>query len=200
MAVLGDATPRTFVKRKSDTRNSVDTTYRVRYVVPSSIGGAVSRPPQDVFILQESSSTTEADDSNYFGPGSLTHVNQLRNTRFIADAKWLSNNTANIVAELPHDPTVGSLVKINVKSANNTLGAGNSGFNGIFNVVGISSALAFTIGVSTNPGQFQSDTITRTTICQTLADKNIALISLFAVHRKFNHLLVDSKTVSIISP
>ena len=167
VAVLGDATPRTFVKRKSDTRNAVDTTYRVRYVVPSSIGGAVSRPPQDAFILQESSSTTGATDAEiqtYFGSGSLTHVNQLRNTRFIADAKWLSNNTANIVAELPHDLTVGSLVKINnVKSANNTLGAGNSGFNGIFNVVGISSALAFTIGVSTNPGQFQSDTITRTT-------------------------------------
>jgi len=167
VAVLGDATPRTFVKRKSDTRNAVDTTYRVRYVVPSSIGGAVSRPPQDAFILQESSSTTGASDAEiqtYFGSGSLTHVNQLRNTRFIADAKWLSNNTANIVAELPHDLTVGSLVKINnVKSANNTLGAGNSGFNGIFNVVGISSALAFTIGVSTNPGQFQSDTITRTT-------------------------------------
>ena len=133
----------------------------------ASIGGAVSRPPQDAFILQESSSTTGSTDAEiqtYFGSGSLTHVNQLRNTRFIADAKWLSNNTANIVAELPHDLTVGSLVKINnVKSANNTLGAGNSGFNGIFSVVGISSALAFTIGVSTNPGQFQSDTITRTT-------------------------------------
>ncbi len=167
VAVLGEATPRTFVKRKSDTRNAVDTTYRVRYVVPSSIGGAVSRPPQDAFVLQESSSTTGSTDAEiqtYFGTGSLTHVNQLRNTRFIADAKWLSNNTANIVAELPHDLTVGSLVKINnVKSASNTLGAGNSGFNGIFNVVGISSALAFTIGVSTNPGQFQSDTITRTT-------------------------------------
>ena len=165
--VLGAATPRTFVKRKSDTRNAVDTTYRVRYVIPASIGGAVSRPPQDAFVLQESSSTTgttDAEIQTYFGTGSLSHVNQLRNTRFIADAKWLSNETANIVAELPHDLTVGSLVKINnVKSANNTLGAGNSGFNGIFSVVGISSALAFTIGVSTNPGQFQSDTITRTT-------------------------------------
>ena len=120
---------------------------------------AVSRPPQDAFVLQESSSTTGSTDAEiqtYFGSGSLTHIKPIRNTRFIADTKWLSNNTANIVAELPHDLTVGSLVKINnVKSANNTLGAGNSGFNGIFSVVGISGALAFTIGVSTNPGQFK---------------------------------------------
>ena len=167
VAVLGDATPRTFVKRKADTRNAIDTTYRLRYVIPSAIGGKVSRPPQDAFILQESSSTigeTDAEIQTYFGSGSISHVNQLRNTRFIADAKWSSDNTANIVAELPHDLTVGSLVQINnVKSATNTLGAGNSGFNGVFNVVGISSALAFTIGINTNPGQFQSDTITRTT-------------------------------------
>ena len=166
-AVLGDATPRTFVKRKTDTRNAVDTTYRVRYVIPAKIGGKVSRPPQDAFVVQESSSSvgdTDAEIQTYFGTGTLSHVNQLRNSRFIADAKWLSNNTANIVAELPHDLSVGSLVQINgVKSVNNTLGAGNSGFNGVFDVVGISSALAFTIGINTNPGQFQSDTLSRTT-------------------------------------
>jgi len=167
VGVLGNSTPRTYIKRKSDTRNAVDTTYRLRYVIPSSIGGKVSRAPQDAFILQESGDTlgaTQEEIQTYFGTGSISHVNQLRNSKFVADAKWFNDNTATIIAELPHDLTVGSMVEItNIKSATNTLGVGNSGFNGIFNVVGISSALAFTVGINTNPGEFQNDTLTRNT-------------------------------------
>ena len=51
-AALGSATPRSFIRRKSDTRSAVDTTYRLRYVIPSSSGGAVGRPPSEGFILQ----------------------------------------------------------------------------------------------------------------------------------------------------
>ena len=52
---------------------------------------------------------------------------------------------------LPHNLSVGSLVEIvNAKSANNTAGVGNSGFNGTFRVTGISSARGFTVGLSTD--------------------------------------------------
>ena len=54
---LGSATPRSFIKRKSDTRSANDTIYRLRYVIPASSGGAIARPPTDGFILQESNTS-----------------------------------------------------------------------------------------------------------------------------------------------
>ena len=51
---FGVSTPRTFFKRKSDNRNANDTLYRMRYVIPSSSGGTVARPPVEGFVLQES--------------------------------------------------------------------------------------------------------------------------------------------------
>ena len=59
---------------------------------------------------------------------------------------------------------MGSQVQINnIKSVNNPTGAGNSGFNGLFTVTGISSAKQFNVGLATDPGTFSSDTSTRTT-------------------------------------
>ena len=60
---------------------------------------------------------------------------------------------------------MGSLVEIaNVKSGVNTTGVGNSGYNGTFEVTGISSAREFTVGVNTDPGTFTViDTLTRST-------------------------------------
>ena len=163
---IGTASPRSFIKRKTDARNAVDTTYRFRYVIPASIGGAVARPPSDAFILQESNTSigsTSSEIELYFGSGSLSHINQVRNFRFIADANW-SSNTGNILTELPHDLTVGSQVEIiNVKSSNNATGVANTGFNGTHTVTGISSAKEFRIGINTDPGSFQSDTTTRDT-------------------------------------
>ena len=58
----------------------------------------------------------------------------------------------------------GSQVEINnIKSTNNTAGAGNTGFNGLFTITGIGSAKQFTVGLTTDPGTFSSDTSTRTT-------------------------------------
>ena len=59
--------------------------------------------------------------------------------------------------------SVGSLVEtVNVKSANNSTGVGNSGFNGTFRVTGITSASQFTVGLSTAPGAFTTtDILTR---------------------------------------
>ena len=36
---LGNATSRTFIKRRSDTRSGLDKTYRMRYVIPANAGG-----------------------------------------------------------------------------------------------------------------------------------------------------------------
>ena len=98
----------------------------------------------------------------YFGSENFTNVAQQRNFSFIANANF-SSSSANIITEMPHNLSVGSLVEvINAKSSVNTTGAGNSGFNGTFRVTGISSAREFTVGMSTDPGTFTViDTITR---------------------------------------
>ena len=160
-STLGNASPRTYIKRKSDKRDAVDTTYRLRYVIPSANGGAVARPPTSGYILQESNTSigsTTAEVQTYFGTGSFTNVNQQRNFNFIAGASWDSAphpDAANIVSELPHNLSVGSLVEIaNVKSSVNTTGIGNSGYNGVFPVTGITSAREFVVGLSTNGGTF----------------------------------------------
>ena len=164
-AQLGDATPRTFVTRKNDNRNSVDTLYRARYVIPKD--GATARPPSDGYILQESNHTTAATDAEiqtYYGTGSLSSVSQQRNFRFIAGAEWNGSDTVTVATELPHNLTVGSDVQIsNVRSTENTTGVADVGFNRNYTVTGISSSKAFNVGLTTNPGTFTNDTSSRTT-------------------------------------
>tara|TARA_B100000900_G_scaffold413209_1_gene436710 strand:- start:2931 stop:8825 length:5895 start_codon:yes stop_codon:yes gene_type:complete len=175
---LGAATPRTFINRQPDTRNVLDTIYRLRYVIPSGSGITSARPPVDGYILQDSSDVTGATDAevaSYYSPTtvSLGNLNEQRNFRFIAGARWASN-TAHILTELPHDLKVGSQVEINkIVSANNPVGTGNSGFNGMFNVTGITSAREFTVSLvsSSGPGAFQNDTSARTTSLPTFTQK-----------------------------
>ena len=50
------------LKRKTDNRNSVDTTYRARYVIPQDNGGVIARPPSDGYILQESNTSIGSTD------------------------------------------------------------------------------------------------------------------------------------------
>jgi hypothetical protein len=163
---LGAATPRTYIKRKQDTRNPIDTIYRLRYAIPKESNGIDARPPSDGFIIQESNTSigsTTAEVQTYFGNGSIGNVNQLRNFRIIANATW-SANTAVFRTELPHNLSVGSEVEIvNVKTSTNTTGVGNSGFNYSFVVSGIGSSKQFSVGLSTNPGTFTNDTTARTT-------------------------------------
>ena len=99
---LGNATSRTYIKRRPDTRSSVDRIYRARYVIPNSSSGA--RPPSDGYVLQQSNSTigaTNAEIQTYFGSGSISNVDEQRNFRFIAGANWDGTNV-NIDTELPH--------------------------------------------------------------------------------------------------
>ncbi len=163
---LGSATPRTFIKRIQDNRNSVDTLYRVRYVIPSN-SEITARPPTEGFVIQESSTSigsTSGEIQTYFGSGSIANVNEQRNFKIIAGANW-SSNIANILTELPHNLSVGSQVKlIQIKSSNNVTGAESSGFNGIYNVTGISSSKQFSVGINTDPGLFTNDTNARNTL------------------------------------
>jgi len=163
---LGEATPRSFIKRKSDSRSATDTIYRARYVIPANNGGAIARPPIDGFIIQESNTSigsTNDEVGTYFGTGNLNHVNENRNFRFVAGANW-GSNIGNILTELPHELSIGSLVElVDIKSGVNTTGVGNSGFNGTFPVTGITSAREFTVGINTDPGVFTNDLLTRNT-------------------------------------
>jgi hypothetical protein len=160
---LGDATPRTYITRKSDNRNIEDTIYRLRYVIPSN-SGTTARPPVDGFIIQESNTSigsTSAEIQTYFGSGSLSNVNQQRNFRIIADATW-DGATVNVTTELPHDLSIGSQVElVNITSSTNSTGVGNSGFNRRYVVSGIGSAKNFSVGLTTNPGTFTNNTSAR---------------------------------------
>ena len=166
---LGNATPRTYITRKPDTRALADKIYRARYVLPAGSGITSARAPQRDYILQESSDVTGANDTEVallFNPSSVTmnNVTEMRNLSFIRQADW-SANVANYTTELPHKLSVGSKVKIvNVTSANNTTAIGNSGFNGTFTVTGISSANQFTVTNDySDPGAFSNNTSERTT-------------------------------------
>jgi hypothetical protein len=164
-SVLGEATPRTFFKRLTDERNSTDTIYRVRYVIPAD-SGATARPPSDGFIIQESNTTIGATDNEiqtYFGTGSINNVNEQRNFKFIASSLWQSN-VATITTELPHNLSVGSQVEVlNILSTNNPFGEFNSGFNGTFIVTAVNNSKQFSYTLTTNPGIFESDTTLRST-------------------------------------
>ena len=163
---LGVASPRTFVKRRSDNRNGNDTLYRLRYVIPASTGGTVARPPTEGFIVQESNSSigiTTTEIQTYFGSGSITNINQQRNFRFIRDVRW-DGSLVHVTTELPHKLREDDQVQLlNITGSLNTTGAAGTSFNREYAVAGITSATTFTVGLTTNPGTFTNDTSTRNT-------------------------------------
>jgi len=166
---LGSATPRTFITRKQDTRNLIDTIYRARFVLPAGTGFSVARPPVDGYVTQNSSSTTglsTAEIQQYIpetAAVTISNETQLRNFRFIANASE-SGGIAFVSTELPHNLKVGAEVKItNVKSTGNTVGSANSGYNGTYTVIGISSAKQFTVSNTKSPGTFTNNTADRGT-------------------------------------
>jgi hypothetical protein len=154
VAGLGNATTRSYVTRKPDSRSLIDTLYRVRYVLPKESAG---RPPIDGFILQESNDIigdgTAEISQLYNNSGSISNVSQLRNTNFIASASW-SSNVATVRCELPHNLKVGDEVEIvNVTPI---------GYNGTYAVASLVSTKEFTYALATNPGTFTNDTSSRT--------------------------------------
>jgi hypothetical protein len=182
---LGDATPRTFITRRSDTRSLIDTVYRARFVIPSD-SPVTARPPLDGYVIQESGSViggTDAEVAYQFNTGSVTLANstQLRNPRIIAGANW-SAGTATIDTELPHNLNVNDQVEIvNIISSNNTTGVANSAYNGTFSVAGISSTKQFSVGIATDPGTFQNNVSARTISLPTFRRKSYT--NTFVVYR-----------------
>jgi hypothetical protein len=175
--VLGQATPRTFINRRPDTRNLLDSIYRVRYVIPAASGITSARPPIDGYVIQESNNvlaTSNSEIETYYSPTtvSITNSNQQRNFRIIADASYAAG-VAQIITELPHNLSVGSQVEINnVKSTNNTAGTDNLGYNGTHTVTGISSTKQFQYSLTEDPGTFDlSQTVSRTTSLPTFSRK-----------------------------
>ena len=161
---LGAATPRTFINRRNDNRESNDTLYRVRYVIPKDTDEITARPPVEGFILQETSTSigSTSEIPRYFGAGNLSNRNELRNFKFVANAEW-SANVATITTELPHQLSVGSQVQVvNVKSTNNTAATKDSGFNRNFVVESVPNSKQFTATLTTDPGTFTNDTTVRT--------------------------------------
>lgn len=161
------ATSRTYITRRPDSRSSIDTIYRLRYVIPKD-STIDARSPLDGFVVQDagSNSLISSEIQKYFNINSttLTNSNELRNPRFISGASW-SSNIATITTELPHNLAVGSQVRIdNIISSNNLTGAYNSGYNGTFIILSIPSRKEFTVAISVNPGIFDiTQTINRDT-------------------------------------
>jgi hypothetical protein len=175
----GTATPRTYILRQPDNRSSNDRVYKFRYVIPSNIGVSSARPPLDGFILQESSTVTGRNNTEVqleFNPVSVTMSNdaQMRNFSFIANTTY-SNGIAYYDTERPHGLSIGSTVEINgVRSTLfPTVGAGNSGYNGVYEVTGISSAKTFSVDqIPSNPGIFLNNTSQRNTSLPTFRRKS----------------------------
>lgn len=166
--VLGAATPKTFISRTPDNRGLQDSIYKVRYVVPKD-STILGRPPEDSFVLQESSTTVgftnnEVAKFKSTSPVILSNTSEIRNPRFIADTEWDAIvGIATIKTEVPHDLSVGSKVQItNVVSTANTTGLGNTGFNGVFSVTATPDRKSFSVGLSTNPGTFNNNINLRT--------------------------------------
>jgi hypothetical protein len=159
-------TPRTYITRKNDNRSDEDTIYKVRYVIPSSVINA--RAPIEGYVVQESNSTigeSNAEVSAAFNitPTSLSDSNKLRNQKLISFASW-SSGIATFSTELPHNLSEGSYIEVkNIKSTNNTIGADNSGYNGIFLVTKVNNLKQFNVSVTVDPGTFTNNTSVRTT-------------------------------------
>ena len=164
---LGSATPRTYIKRKPDTRNLSDTIYRYRYVIPAD-SPVVARPPLDGYVIQESNTSigsTNSEVSYQFSPTSISLSNstELRNQKIISNASWNGSTTATITTELPHELSVGSEVEVlNVTTTTNTTGIANSAFNGTFEVTEILNSRQFRYSLTSSPGTFTNNTSIRT--------------------------------------
>jgi hypothetical protein len=166
---LGGTTPKTFFTRKSNSRTIEDSIYRLRYVIPAGI--TTARPPIEGYVIQETSDTTGATDSE-ITTSSLTNIDDQRNFHFLSEASW-SSNIATVMSEEPHHLTVGSVVNVNkITSTNNTTGIGSSGFNGRFAVIGITSARGFQYSLANNPGTSTLSNQTRTVSNLPNFDKN----------------------------
>ena len=178
---LGPSSPRTFITRTNDVRQSDDKIHKFRYVIPANTGITSARPPLDGFTIQESGDVTGVNNTEValaFNPASVEMNNdaQMRNFSFIAKTSY-ANGIAFYDTEKPHNLSIGSSVEINnVRSSNfPTVGAGQSGYNGVYEVAGITSEKTFFVtDIPTSPGEFINNTSQRNTSLPTFRRKKFA--------------------------
>ena len=184
--VVSVDTNNTFVVRTPESRKDLEKIYRVRYVVPDDSTTAAA--PTNGFSLQESA--TLIDDTFYRNDNTdLTSVSNLRTNNAIVDATWdSSSNSGIITSQSPHRLGVGNIVEISrLRSSNNENGVDNSGFNGMFEVTGVTADTVFSIGINTNPGGISTIT---TNVPYTRHDQSVVgsgrTFAPFFTKREFN--------------
>jgi len=154
-AKITPKTANSFVYRFPDNRKDEEKIYRLKYVIPNT--ATIAAPPLNGFSIEESSAAID-DDTYKNDNTTLTSGTSLRTKTNIIDASW-SSNVGIITTQYPHTLKEGHLVEINrLKSANNTSGEKNSGFNGLYTVLAITDSKTFTIGLNTNPGTISTIT------------------------------------------
>ena len=168
-SIVGDATSRTFITRKSDSRPLGDKIYKFRYVLPAGAGISSARQPLTSYVVEESNTVigaTNAEVALQFSPSSQSLGNQseMRNFRFIKNA--VTDGTFNYFnSEVPHGLTLGSEIRVNqVTSSANVTGIANSGFNQKYTVVAVPKSDQFVVQMGVeNPGTFTNNTSQRNT-------------------------------------
>jgi len=178
---LGQSSPRTYIVRQIDSRQSDDRIHKFRYVIPANTGITSARPPLDGFTIEESGDVSGANDTEVafaFNPASVELNNdaQMRNFSFVAKTSY-TNGVAFYDTERPHGLSIGSSVEINgVRSTNfPTVGAGQSGYNGVYSVSGITSEKTFFVNdIPSSPGAFINNTSQRNTSLPTFKRKTFS--------------------------
>ena len=158
-----------YVLRREDDRSLDEKIYKIRYVVPKNLVNG--RAPVSGFILQDSSSTTVRQNSDF----TLTTLDDTdydfdRNPRFITTCTFNSaNELITIRSDRPHELKLNDKVIVkNVASTTNTVADDNIGYNGTFTVSGIIDDKTFTTSntdifdLTHNPGNITSDVNVRT--------------------------------------
>jgi len=191
---IGEQTPETFIKRRSDNRSLGDKVYKVRYFVPKE--SSIGRNPVEGFILQDSNSTSVRNDQDFtLASIDVTDYDFNRNPGYISTCS-VSGSTVTTRVDLPHNLNVGDRINIvDVKSTTNSTGDALSGYNGTFEVTTIPDDKTFTYAVTDVdgntrlPGDFTSDMNTRVALMaryQRVDNKNN--ISLYRSEVIQNHI------------
>ena len=157
-----------YISRTEDSRSLDDKVYKMRVVVPKEVVNG--KNPEESFVIQDSSTTGARATADF----SLTSIDADdweygRNPRFISTCT-VSSSVVTVLTDLPHNLNVHDKVTIkNVKSTNNTAGAANSAYNGVFSVSEIVDSKSFkypttdTDGLLHTVGTFTNDVTTRDT-------------------------------------
>ena len=144
---LTPETPTTTISRKADARVDLEKIYRLRYSIPE--GSTLAAEPINGFVIQDSASVL--DDSKFQdNDASLTSDTDLRTDNSIITASW-SSNVGIITTKLPHNLLVGQPVEVKrIRSANNTTGVDNTGFNRSYVVSSVDDPKTFRVGLNTD--------------------------------------------------